>query len=117
MKTKLLLILGLIALPIATTIAWEHRDTPGGIQNIDLHIKNNPALTKKVTDKLEADDILKKYIKFERISIKSYMNGHVKLTGQVEKETEKQRATELTKEVEGVTDVTNNILINRSLLK
>jgi osmotically-inducible protein OsmY len=120
MKTKLLLILGLIALPIATTIALERNtniNTPGGIQNkidnIADSIKKNPALTAKVIAKLKADPILKKYfsLKGYLITVTSYMNGLVKLSGRVFKEEDKLRATTITKEVEGVTNVINNLSV------
>lgn len=120
MKTKLLLILSLIALPIATSIAMSDRnvtkvDRPAiqnKIDNLADSIKDNPVLTAKVKAKLEADPILKNYMTtYKTISVKSYMSGLVKLSGTVEKYTEKVRATTVTKEVEGVTDITNNILV------
>lgn len=125
MKTKLLLILSLIALPIATTIASEHLNVtniPGGIQNkldnMALRVKNNPALTAKVIAKLKADPVLKKYfLQGYPIAVTSYMNGLVKLKGRVFTEEDKQRATTITKEVEGVTDVINDDLIVKAEIR
>lgn len=123
MKTKLLLILGLIALPIATSIALERNtniNIPGGIQNkidnIADSIKKNPALTAKVIAKLKADPILKKYfLQGYPITVTSYMNGLVKLSGRVFTKEDKQRATTITKEVEGVTDVINNLIVKAEI--
>lgn len=118
MKAKLLVILGLIALPMVATGTMNviKIDRPG-IQNkldsIADSVKDNPALTGKVKAKLEADSILNKYMTvYKTISVKSFMSGLVKLSGTVHKEADKLRATTVTKEVEGVTDVTNNLLVN-----
>lgn len=121
MKTKLLLVLGLIALPIATTIALERNtniNIPGGIQNkidnIADNIKKNPALTAKVIAKLKADPILKKYfLQSYPITVISYMNGLVKLSGRVF--TGRQTKSTITKEVEGVTNVINNLIVKAEI--
>ena len=106
MKAKLFVILGLIALPIVTTIAMGNRhaiqqETTG--QYVD-----NSVITLKVKSKLLADP----EIKGLAISVMSY-KGQVKLGGFANTWAQKQKAGMLAKQVEGVTGVTNNIVVKK----
>lgn len=106
MKTKLFVILGLIAIPIVTSVAMGNRhamqqETAG--QYVD-----NSVLTLKVKSKLLADPMVKGLA----ISVSSY-KGHVKLRGDVDNWQEKQKAGMLAKQVEGVTDVKNEIRVKK----
>jgi hyperosmotically inducible periplasmic protein len=104
MKAKLLVILGLIALPVAGTIAMSshhamQQETTG--QYVDSSV-----ITLKVKSKLLADPDIKGLA----ISVKSN-KGQVTLAGFANTWAQKQKAGMLAKQVEGVTGVTNNIVV------
>src|ERR1043165_376058 len=106
MKAKLFVILGLIALPMVATIAMgSHRamqqETTG--QYVDSSV-----ITLKVKSKLLADPDIKGLA----ISVMSY-KGQVKLGGFANNWAQKQKAGMLAKQVEGVTGVTNNIVVKK----
>ncbi|OIZ95026.1 transporter [Candidatus Rickettsiella isopodorum] len=106
MKAKLFVILGLIALPMAATIAMSNhramqKETTG--QYVDSSV-----ITLKVKSKLLADPAIKGLA----ISVMSY-KGQVKLTGFADNWSQKQKAGMLAKQVEGVTGVTNNIVVKK----
>jgi len=104
MKAKLFVILGLIALPVVATVAMgghPRQETAG--QYVD-----NSVLTLKVKSKLLADPMVKGLA----ISVSSY-KGQVKLGGFADNWQEKQKAGMLAKQVEGVTGVTNNIVVKK----
>ncbi len=106
MKAKLFVILGLIALPMVATIAMSsHRamqqETTG--QYVDSSV-----ITLKVKSKLLADPDVKGLA----ISVMSY-KGQVKLGGFANSWAQKQKAGMLARQVEGVTGVTNNIVVKK----
>lgn len=106
MKAKLFVILGLIALPMVATIAMSsHRamqqETAG--QYVDSSV-----ITLKVKSKLLADPDIKGLA----ITVMSY-KGQVKLAGFANTWAQKQKAGMLAKQVEGVTGVTNNIVVKK----
>lgn len=106
MKAKLFVILGLIALPLVATMAMSsHRamqqETTG--QYVDSSV-----ITLKVKSKLLADPDVKGLA----ISVTSY-KGQVKLSGFANNWAQKQKAGMLAKQVEGVTGVTNAIVVKK----
>jgi osmotically-inducible protein OsmY len=106
MKAKLFFILSLMAFPVISTMAMgSHKamqqETTG--QYVD-----NSVITLKVKSKLLADTELKSMA----ISVMSY-KGQVKLTGYVDTEAEKAKAEKLAKQVEGVTGVTNALVVKK----
>lgn len=106
MKAKLFFILILMAFPVISTMAMgSHKaiqqETTG--QYVD-----NSVITLKVKSKLLADTELKSLA----ISVMSY-KGQVKLTGYVDTEAEKIKAGKLAKQVEGVTGVTNALVVKK----
>ncbi len=106
MKAKLLVILGLVALPMVVTVAMGNRHTiqkESAGQYVDSSV-----ITLKVKSKLLADPAVKGLA----ISVSSY-KGQVKLTGFADNWSQKQKAGMLAKQVEGVTGVTNNIIIKK----
>ena len=105
MKAKLLIILSLMVLPIASTMAMgSHKVLPESTgQYVDSSV-----ITLKAKSKLLADPELKSLA----ISVKSY-KGQVNLTGFVDTEAEKIKAGKLARQVEGVTAVTNNLVVKK----
>lgn len=106
MKVKLFVILGLIALPVVATIAMGNRHAMQ--QETTGQYVDNSVLTLKVKSKLLADPMVKGLA----ISVQSY-KGQVKLGGYADTWQEKQKAGMLAKQVEGVTGVTNNIVVKK----
>lgn len=106
MKAKLFVILGLIALPVVATIAMGNRHAMQ--QETTGQYVDNSVLTLKVKSKLLADPMVKGLA----ISVQSY-KGQVKLSGYADTLQEKQKAVMLAKQVEGVTGVTNNIIVKK----
>ncbi|BBB15222.1 transport-associated protein [Candidatus Rickettsiella viridis] len=106
MKAKLFIILSLIALPIVGPMAMgNHKILP---QESTGQYVDNSVITLKVKSKLLADPDLKSLA----ISVMSY-KGQVKLTGFVDTDAEKLQATKLAKQVEGVTNVTNALIVKK----
>ncbi len=106
MKAKLFFILSLLALPMAASLAMSgHRamqqETTG--QYVDSSV-----ITLKVKSKLLADP----EIKGLAISVTSY-KGQVKLSGFTHTMAQKEKAGMLAKQVEGVTGVSNMIMIKK----
>lgn len=106
MNAKSFIILSLIALPVVGTMAMGNpkvlpRESTG--QYVD-----NSVITLKIKSKLLADPALKSLA----ISVMSY-KGQVKLTGFVDTEAERQAAANLAQQVEGVTNVTNALVIKK----
>ncbi|MDQ8038863.1 MAG: BON domain-containing protein [Rickettsiella sp.] len=106
MKAKLFIILSLMVFPIVGTMAMgSHKaitnETTG--QYVD-----NSVITLKAKSKLLADPELKSLA----ISVMSY-KGQVKLTGFVDTEAQKIKAGKLVKQVEGVTAVTNALVVKK----
>lgn len=110
MKAKLFFILSLIVLPIVGPMAMgNHRMLPTQSNGSNGPYTDNTVITLKVKSKLQTDMNLKNLA----ISVMSY-KGQVKLTGFVNTEAEKIRATKLAKQVEGVTAVTNALVVKRT---
>jgi osmotically-inducible protein OsmY len=106
MKAKLFFILSLLTLPMAASLAMSsHRamqqETTG--QYVDSSV-----ITLKVKSKLLADP----EIKGLAISVTSY-KGQVKLSGFTNTKVQKEKAGMLAKQVEGVTGVTNVIVVKK----
>lgn len=106
MKAKLFFILGLLILPMATSLAMSsHRamqqETTG--QYVDSSV-----ITLKVKSKLLADP----EVKGLAISVTSY-KGQVKLSGFTNTLAQKEKAGMLAKQVEGVTGVMNKIVVKK----
>src|SRR5271170_5195815 len=105
MKAKLFFILSLVAFPIVSTMAMSHKP----LQNESTgQYVDNSVMTLKVKSKLLADPELKSLA----ISVMSY-KGQVKLTGFVDSEAEKCQASKLAKQVEGVTNVSNALIVKK----
>ncbi|EDP46512.1 BON domain-containing protein [Rickettsiella grylli] len=107
MKVKLFVVLSLVALPMVSTMAMGNRhamqkESTG--QYVDSSV-----ITLKVKSKLLADPTVKGLA----ISVSSY-KGQVKLTGFADNWSQKQKAGMLAKQVEGVTGVTNNIVVKKA---
>lgn len=106
MKAKSFFILGLIALPMVATVAMSsHRAIQ---QESTGQYVDSSVITLKVKSKLLADPDVKGLA----ISVVSY-KGQVKLTGFANTWAEKQKAGILAKQVEGVTGVTNAIIVKK----
>lgn len=105
MKAKLFFILSLMAFPIVGTMAMgSHKVLP---ETTGQYVDNS-VITLKSKSKLLADPELKSLA----ISVMSY-KGQVKLTGFVDTEAEKIKAGKLVKQVEGVTAVTNALVVKK----
>ncbi len=105
MKAKLFFILSLVAFPIVSTMAMGHKP----LQNESTgQYVDNSVMTLKAKSKLLADPELKSMA----ISVMSY-KGQVKLTGFVDTEAEKIKAGKLVKQIEGVTTVTNALVVKK----
>lgn len=107
MKAKLFVILGLIALPTVATIAMGSHRAIQQQESTGQYVDSS-VTTLKVKSKLLADPAIKGLA----ISVMSY-KGQVKLGGFVDNWAQKQKAGMLAKQVEGVTGVTNNIVVKK----
>ncbi len=106
MKAKLFIILSLMVIPMASTMAMgSHKVLQ---QESTGQYVDNSVITLKVKSKLLADPELKSMA----ISVMSY-KGQVKLTGFVDNELEKIKASKLAKQVEGVTAVNNALVVKK----
>src|SRR5665811_1413699 len=105
MKAKLFFILSLVAFPIVGTMAMGHK--PLQYESTGQYVDNS-VITLKAKSKLLADPELKSMA----ISVMSY-KGQIKLTGFVDTEAEKIKAGKLVKQVEGVTAVTNALVVKK----
>jgi osmotically-inducible protein OsmY len=106
MKAKLFVILSVMALPMVGPMAMgSHKILP---QESAGQYVDNSVITLKVKSKLLADVELKSLA----ISVLSY-KGQVKLTGVVDTEAEKIKAGNLARKVEGVTNVTNALVVKK----
>ena len=105
MKAKLFFILSLVAFPVISTMAMGHK--PLQHESTGQYVDNS-VITLKAKSKLLADPELKSLA----ISVMSY-KGQVKLTGFVDTEAEKVKAAKLVKQVEGVTAVTNALVVKK----
>ena len=106
MKAKLFFILSLIVFPIVSTMAMSSHKAMR--QESTGQYVDNSVITLKVKSKLLADPDVKALA----ISVMSY-KGQVKLTGYVNTEAQKQKAGKLAKQVEGVTAVTNALVVKK----
>lgn len=108
MKAKLFFILGLVALPMVATMAMSSRTGMQAPQETTGQYVDSSVTTLKVKSKLLADP----EIKGLAISVMSY-KGQVKLSGYANTLAQKLKAGMLAKQVEGVTGVTNNIIVKK----
>lgn len=106
MKAKLFIIVGLMVFPIASTMAMGNHKVL--LQESTSQYVDNSVITLKVKSKLLADIELKSLA----ISVISY-KGQIKLTGFVHTEAEKIKAGKLARHVEGVTAVTNALVVKK----
>jgi osmotically-inducible protein OsmY len=107
MKAKLLFILALMVFPVLGMAMSSHKTIP---QESTGQYVDNSVITLKVKSKLLADpDFNKKGVAISVVSNK----GQVKLSGYVNNLAQKEKAEKLAKEVEGVTGVTNALIVNK----
>lgn len=106
MKTKLWIILGLMVFPIASTFAMSSHKAMQS-DSVGQYVDNS-VITLKIKSKLLTDP----EIRGLGISVMSD-RGRIKLSGTVETDAQKQKAENLTKQVEGVTNVDNEIVVKK----
>jgi hyperosmotically inducible periplasmic protein len=106
MNTKLWIILGLMIVPVTSTLAMSSHKA---IQpdSVGQYVDNN-VITLKIKSKLLTDPDTRGL----GISVMSD-RGRIKLKGIVDTEAQKQKAENLAKQVEGVTNVDNEISIKK----
>jgi osmotically-inducible protein OsmY len=106
MKARLFFILGLIAFPVANSMAMSSHKAMQ--QESTGQYVDNSVITLKVKSKLLADPDVQALA----ISVIS-QKGQVKLSGYVDTEAQKERAGKLAKQVEGVTTVNNALVVKK----
>lgn len=112
MKAKLFFILSLMVLPMVTTLAMSSRTAVNQEETASQYVDDS-VITLKVKSKLLADPEIKSL----DIAVTSLQKGQVKLSGYANTLAQKLKAEMLAKQVDGVTSVTNNIVVKNSVLK